>query len=264
MGENPLGATAGVSSHLALPQGRVEIKRILGAAPTLVLLHEGLGSIAMWRDFPEKLAAATGRAVLVYSRFGYGQSDPCQLPRPMDYLDPESLEVLPAIVEAEAIGPHVLVGHSDGASIALIHAGRGPHRNLLGAVCIAPHVFVEDVSVASIAVAKTAYEQGDFRARLARYHGNVDVAFRGWNDAWLDLRFRAWNIEAVLPGIRVPLLLIQGEGDEYGTRLQVDTIARQTGGPAEVLMLPDCGHSPHRDQPAALLAGINRFVTSLL
>src|SRR5712691_4848017 len=178
------------------------------AASTLVLLHEGLGSLALWRDFPARLAAATGSATLAYSRLGYGRSDALSAPRRVDYMHEEALETLPALREALAIADPILVGHSDGASIALIHAGAGrwPVRGL---ILEAPHVFVEDVTVASIAAAKEAYRTTDLRTRLARYHGDVDGAFRGWNDIWLDPAFRAWNIEASLPNIECPTLVIQ-------------------------------------------------------
>ena len=228
-------------------------------APTLLLLHEGLGSLAMWRDFPARLAAATGAATLVYSRLGYGKSDRLAAPRRVDYMHEEALETLPALRGALGIADPILVGHSDGASIALIHAGAGrwPMRGL---ILEAPHVFVEDVSIASIAAAREAYATTDLRARLARYHDDVDGAFRGWNDIWLDPAFRRWNIESYLSAIDCPTLVIQGEDDEYGTTAQLDAIAAKIGGPAETLLLPDCKHSPHRDQPEATLAAMARFV----
>jgi pimeloyl-ACP methyl ester carboxylesterase len=232
------------------------------AAPTLILLHEGLGSIGQWRDFPTRLAAATGCAALVYSRLGYGRSAPLEQKRRVDYMHVEALEVLPALRDVLAIADPILVGHSDGASIALIHAG-APRWQVRALILEAPHVFVEDVSVASIAAAKTAYETTDLRARLARYHDDVDGAFRGWNDIWLDPAFRAWNIEDCLPRIACPTLVIQGADDEYGTIAQLDAIATQIGGPVETLLLPDCKHSPHRDQAEAALAAMARFVATL-
>ena len=231
-------------------------------APTLILLHEGLGSIAQWRDFPARLAAATGCAALVYSRLGYGRSAPLEQKRGVDYMHVEALEVLPALRDALAIADPILVGHSDGASIALIHAG-ARRWQVRGLILEAPHVFVEDVSVASIAAAKTAYRTTELRARLARYHDDVDGAFRGWNDIWLDPAFRAWNIEDCLPRIACPTLVIQGADDEYGTTAQLDAIAAQIGGPVETLLLPDCRHSPHRDQADATLAAMTRFVATL-
>jgi pimeloyl-ACP methyl ester carboxylesterase len=232
------------------------------AAPTLVLLHEGLGALAMWRDFPARLAAATGGATLVYSRLGYGKSGPLTAPRRVDYMHEEALETLPALRDALAIADPILVGHSDGASIALIHAGAGrwPVRGL---ILEAPHVFVEDVTVASIAAAKEAYATTDLRARLARYHDDVDGAFRGWNDIWLDPAFRDWSIESCLAGVTCPTLVIQGADDEYGTTAQLDAIAVQVAGPVETLLLPDCRHSPHRDRPAATLAAMARFIAAV-
>ncbi len=228
--------------------------------PTLVFLHEGLGSVSLWRDFPAQVAAATGRRAFVYSRRGYGQSEPITPPRPLTYMHDEAA-LLPAILDAAGIGPAILVGHSDGASIALIHAATGAPR-IRGLVLLAPHVFVEDLSVASIGAARVAYLEGDLRARLARHHADVDGAFWGWNRAWLDPGFRAWNLEAFLPAIRVPTLVIQGKDDAYGTLAQVAAIARGLGGPITTAILDACGHAPHRDQPAATLAAIAAYSRS--
>ncbi|HUH85791.1 MAG TPA: alpha/beta hydrolase [Stellaceae bacterium] len=242
---------------------RLEYERIDGKAdrPTLLLLHEGLGSVALWRDFPAKLAQATGAPLVVYSRYGYGQSEALAAPRAPRYMHDEALVALPELRQALGLEEVVLVGHSDGASIALIHAGSGrwPVRAL---VLEAPHVFVEDVSVASIAAAHEAYRTTDLRQRLQRYHADVDSAFRGWNDAWLDPAFRDWNIEEYLPGVRCPVLAIQGEGDEYGTLAQIAAIERGVGGPFEKLVLAGCKHSPHRDQEQAVLKVIAGFVAS--
>ncbi len=230
----------------------------------LVLLHEGLGCVSMWRDFPEKLAAATGCGVLVYSRQGYGGSDPIPLPRPISYMHDEAFGALYGVLEQAAIGQAVLVGHSDGASIAAIHAGGLRDKRIRGLVLMAPHFFVEDCSIESIEIARDAYEQGDLRARLVRHHGdNVDCAFMGWNGAWLNPDFREWNIEEYLPDIEVPVLVIQGEDDEYGTKAQADAAEAKCGSGAEVLMLPDCGHSPQRDQPGATLDAIAAFVARI-
>lgn len=252
-------------SALALAQGPIDYLWAVPpreGRPTLVFLHEGLGSISLWRDFPAAVGQATDCGVLVYSRYGYGNSAPCPLPRPLDYMHREAQEVLPAIIEALGVGPHILIGHSDGASIALIHAGSGPRPGLLGLAAMAPHVFVEQISVTSIAQAREAWENGELRERLARHHGaNVDVAFRGWNDAWLDPKFLDWNIESFLPGITVPVLALQGEDDEYGTAAQVETVARATGG--QLVLLPDCGHSPHRDQPQTTLTALSSFINQL-
>ena len=240
---------------------RLEYERIGGAGdrPTLILLHEGLGSIALWRDFPAKLAQATGCPAVVYSRYGYGRSDALAGPRGVDYMHQEALDTLPELRARLGLDDAILVGHSDGASIALIHAGSGrwPVRALALA---APHVFVEDVSITSIAAARTAYETTDLRRRLTRYHADVDSAFRGWNDIWLHADFRAWNIEEYLPGVRCPVLAIQGADDEYGTLAQLDAIARGVAGPFERLVLPQCKHSPHRDQEQATLAAMAAFI----
>jgi pimeloyl-ACP methyl ester carboxylesterase len=234
-------------------------------APTLIFLHEGLGCVALWRDFPAKVAAATGCGALVYSRLGYGQSDPCALPRPIRYMHDEGLAVLPALLEVAGIRECILVGHSDGGSIALIYAGGTPALLLRGVITEAAHVFCEDISVQSIAAIKQPYEQGDLRQKLQKYHGeNVDCAFWGWNGAWLHPEFRDWNLEEYLPGIKVPLLAIQGEDDEYGTTAQIEAIARQAGAGAEVVLLPNCGHSPHRDQEAATLQAMTRFIERVL
>ncbi|HZS82413.1 MAG TPA: alpha/beta hydrolase [Stellaceae bacterium] len=230
--------------------------------PTLVFLHEGLGSVALWRDFPAKLAAATGAAALVYSRRGYGSSDALEAPHAVDYMHREALEVLPALLDRFAIAAPVLVGHSDGASIALIHAG-GAGRDVRGLVLEAPHVFVEDVTIASIAAAKASYAASGLGRRLAPYHADPDAAFRGWNDIWLDPEFRAWNIEAYLPAIACPVLAIQGEEDEYGTVAQLHAIRRGVAGPCELLLLPGCRHSPHRDQAEATLQAMVRFIGGL-
>jgi pimeloyl-ACP methyl ester carboxylesterase len=231
--------------------------------PVLVFLHEGLGSVALWKDFPVEVAAATGCPALVYSRYGYGKSDPLRGSRDVDYMHREALEVLPQVLDHFKIGSAVLVGHSDGASIALIYAGAGK-RSLSGVVAMAPHVFVEDITVKSIAEAKTAFERTDLAQKLGRYHDDVVSAFIGWNDIWLHPDFRSWNIEEYLPGIVVPVLLIQGEDDQYGTMAQVSAVARQVSGPVETIMLPGCGHSPHQSpQKAATIATIASFVAKL-
>jgi pimeloyl-ACP methyl ester carboxylesterase len=229
-------------------------------APTLVLLHEGLGCLALWRDFPEKLAERTGLGVLAYSRPGYGKSDPVPLPRPLTYMHDEGLEILPAILDQAKIENAILVGHSDGASIATIYAGGRDDPRLRGLVLMAPHFFCEDLSVTSIAAAKEAYENTDLRARLARYHGaNVDVAFWGWNRAWLHPDFRRWNITEFLPTVSVPMLIIQGREDQYGTAAQFETARAEARVPVEVLCLDDCRHAPQADQPEATLAAISDF-----
>ncbi len=236
-----------------------------GEAPTLVLLHEGLGAAGLWRDFPAKLAAATGCGALVYSRAGYGGSDPVLPPWSLDYMQDEALQVLPAVLAAAGVGAHILVGHSDGASIALINAGGAPQPGLLGVVAEAPHVFTEAMGLRSIAKTAVAFEHGDLADKLRRLHGaNTDNVFWGWYRVWTDPDFRAWNIERYLPGITVPCLVIQGEDDEYGTVAQVGAVARQAGAGAEVHMLPQCGHNPHRDQAARTLQLMQAFIRRLL
>jgi len=252
-----------------LIQGRrLETRLIPGAragAPAIVMLHEGLGSISLWRDFPEKIAAATGCTVLAYSRHGYGQSDVLDAPRLVEYMHREALDVLPELLGVMRINRPVLVGHSDGASIALIHAAAhsDPRTGVRGVVAMAPHVFVEDVSVKSIAEAKAAFETTDLPQKLARHHADSAKTFYGWNDIWLHADFRAWNIEACLSSIRCPLMALQGIDDEYGSMAQLEAIAAQAGGPVELVRLAACKHSPHRDQPEATLAAITRFVASL-
>ena len=243
---------------------RLECVRIGGAktAPTLVFLHEGLGSVALWKDFPARVAAATGCPALVYSRAGYGRSSPAALPRAPDYMHVEALTVLPALLDRLGIEEPILVGHSDGASIALLHVGSGK-RPVRALVALAPHVFVEDISIASIDEVRRQYETTDLREKLARRHADPDAAFRGWNDIWLAPTFRRWNIEGCLPGVRCPLLLIQGRDDEYGSAAQLDAIERQVGGTVARLELADCRHSPHRDQPEATLAAIVDFVATV-
>jgi len=231
-------------------------------ARSLVFLHEGLGSIPQWRDFPAQVARATGRRALAYERYGYGQSEVLAEDRVgTDFMHREALEALPALLRALGVENPVLVGHSDGASIALIHAGAG--HAVQGVVAMAPHVFVEDISVRSIADAARAFETTDLPQRLGKYHRDPRKTFYLWNDAWLDPAFRDWNIEASLAGIRCPLLAIQGEDDQYGTMAQVDAIARQAGGRCELLKLPDCGHSPHKDRPERVLRAIADFVNRL-
>lgn len=230
--------------------------------PALVFLHEGLGSIRQWREFPAQVAAATGCAALVYNRYGYGDSDVLAEPRAAPrFMHDEALVSLPKVLANLGIGTPILVGHSDGASIALIYAGAGNPVHAIAA--LAPHVFVEDISLRSIEEAKRTFESTDLPQRLARYHRDARKTFYLWNDAWLDPEFRHWNIEEYLPGIRCPLLLIQGEEDEYGTTAQVDAIARQVGGACRVLKLAACGHSPHRDRPEATLDAVAAFVQSL-
>lgn len=232
--------------------------------PLLVFLHEGLGSITMWKDFPAQLCEAVGCRGLVLSRWGYGQSSPRPHHErwPVDFMQRQAQAFLPAFFAA--IGHDTLAdrpwfyGHSDGGSIALLHAAAFPDR-VAGIVVAAPHILVEDVSIRSIEQARDGYVTTDLRSKLARYHADPDSAFWGWNDIWLDPAFRAWNIEAALPAITCPVLAVQGREDEYGTLWQIEGIAAAVP-QTELLVLEDCGHSPHRDQPAALKAAVAAFV----
>jgi pimeloyl-ACP methyl ester carboxylesterase len=244
---------------------RIEYAAIPGdaaATANLVFLHEGLGSVALWRDFPRKLATRLRAPAVVYSRFGYGASDGLTAKRTPTFMHDEALAVLPALLDQLGIDRPILVGHSDGASIALIHAAAA-RRPVKGVVCLAPHAFVEPVCVESIAKIRQSYLDTDLKQRLARYHTRVDDAFLGWADIWLDPEFLPWSIEDLLGGIDQPLLLIQGEDDEYGTLAQLDRIEAGVNGPTRRLVLPRCGHSPHRDQEAAVIEAIAAFVNHL-
>ena len=227
-------------------------------APPMVMLHQGLGSLALWKDFPQQLATATGHRVLAYSRLGHGKSDPLARPHGVDFMHVEALETLPQLLDSLGAHNPVLFGHSEGGSMALIHAARA-HRSVAGVVVLAPHVFVERYGLDSIAAARGAYLDGELRAKLARYHDDVESAFWGWNDIWLHPDFITWNIEALLPEIVCPVLAIQGVDDEYGTMEQLDRLERGVPG-ARRLELAACGHSPHRDQPDAVLAAVTSFL----
>jgi pimeloyl-ACP methyl ester carboxylesterase len=226
-------------------------------APTLVLLHEGLGCVALWRDFPEKLAERTGCGVFVYSRPGCGASDPVPLPRALDYMHEEAA-LLPQVLDAAGIDKCILVGHSDGASIAVIHAGSRQDFRVRALALMAPHFFVEAMTTASIADTKRTYEQGDLRRRLARYHRHVDAAFYGWADPWLA--FAGWSIEEELAHVRVPILILQGLDDQYGSAAQIERAREVAYCPVEALVLEHCAHSPHLDRPEATLAAVAAFV----
>jgi pimeloyl-ACP methyl ester carboxylesterase len=241
--------------------------RMLGPAPdeapTIVMLHEGLGSAALWGEFPEQLLAATGAGVFVYSRAGYGASTPARLPRPLDYMQIEALDVLPKLLDAIGFRRGILVGHSDGASIAAIYAGGALDHRVRAVALIAPHFIVEDISVASIAEIKTAYETTDLREKLARWHKDVDNAFYGWNGAWLDPKFRAWDISDYLAYIRVPVAVIQGADDQYGTIRQVEIAQEECYCPVDVTIIEGAGHSPHREAPGETLAAISEFANAV-
>ena len=235
--------------------------RCWGAAPedgrAIVLLHEGLGCVALWRDFPERLHAATGLPVMAYSRAGHGQSDPDDLPRPLDRMTTEAVVVLPEILEAHGITRPIYVGHSDGATIAAICAGFEPDTHAV--VLMAPHFFTEDVGIAEIARVDQAFRTTDMATRMAKYHRDPVAMFRGWADVWLHPDFRQWHVESALWGVTCPLLAIQGRDDQYGTLAQIDAVQRNVSH-AEVLVLEDCQHVPHLEQPEATLDAIVKFV----
>lgn len=250
-------------TYITVAGHSLEVLRLPGRlpnAPELVFLHEGLGSVSLWKDFPELVAEATGCPVTVYSRYGSGNSDLLTESRAVTYMHDEALHALPDLLAQLNIENPILIGHSDGGSIALIYAASHPVRGL---ILLAPHVFVEDLSVASITEAKLRFEKTNLAQKLARHHRDAALTFWGWNNIWLHPDFRRWNIEEYLPGIRCPLLLIQGEDDQYGTVAQVETIARQVSGPVQTLLLPDCAHSPHQAQKEATVAAIAGFVGNL-
>jgi pimeloyl-ACP methyl ester carboxylesterase len=233
-------------------------------APTLVLLHEGLGCVALWRDVPALLGEATGCGVFAYSRFGYGQSDPKPLPWPLTYMQDEARDVLPRVLDAAGIREAILIGHSDGGSIAAVYAGTARDQRLRGIVLIAAHFFVEDLNIRSIREIRTEYKQGELRERLARYHRNVDVAFYGWNDSWLDSEFRNFDITAELAGIDVPILALQGADDPYGTPAQLAVLQRHAHTPVEIALIPGARHAPHLEAKPATLDAIARFAQTAL
>ena len=235
-----------------------------GDAPTLVLLHEGLGCVEMWGDFPDKLQAATGAGVFVYSREGYGRSSPAKLPRSLFFMHDEARQTLPRLLDAIGFERGLLVGHSDGGSIAAIYGGSVQDHRVQGLVLMAPHFIVEDVTSAAIAEMRQAYDSGDLRARLARYHADVDATVHGWSDVWLKSDFRQWDLTEDLAYIRVPVLIIQGVDDQYGTVRQVEIAQEECYCPVEVLILPDTRHVPHREAPQKTLAAVTDFVRRVL
>jgi pimeloyl-ACP methyl ester carboxylesterase len=228
--------------------------------PAIVLLHEGLGSVGLWRSFPERLAAQTGHCVFAYSRAGYGGSDPVELPRPLDYMQREAIDVLPGVLDAIGFKSGILLGHSDGASIAAIHAGGVRDPRVRGIGLIAPHFFTEPEGLAAIAEAREQYEKGDLRGRLARRHADVDNAFRGWSDAWLDPGFKSWNIEEFIGAIRSPILAIQGRDDQYGTLRHMEALAKGAKVRFRIEILDNCRHSPHLEQPDLTLKIVTDFL----
>ena len=234
------------------------------AAPTIVMLHEGLGCVGLWGDFPDKLQKATGCGVFVYSRAGYGQSSPVTLPRPLSYMHDEARETLPKLLDTIGFQRGLVLGHSDGASIAAIYAGSQQDHRVGGLILIAPHFFTEDEGIRSIEEARTAYETGDLRQRLARWHKDVDNAFKGWNGAWLDPEMRQWDITEFLAYIRVPTLIVQGEDDQYGTLKQIEAAERECYCPVEVLLVKGAKHSPQREVPKPTLKAMTEFVARVL
>lgn len=232
--------------------------------PTIVMLHEGLGCVSRWKDWPDRLADATRAGVFLYSRTGYGASDPIGVPRPLSYLHDEALEVLPRLLDVIGFERGILLGHSDGASIATIYAGGVADFRVRGLVLLAPHFFVEEEAIRSIEQARVDFAASDLRERLVKHHGdNVDCAFEGWNQAWLDPGFRSWDIRESIGYIRVPMLIVQGTADEYGTIAQIDTAREEAYCPVEVALVPGAGHSPHLDAPEETLAAVSGFVTTL-
>ena len=255
------------SGKLAIGNSDLEY-RMIGPmpdkAPTIVMLHEGLGCVGLWGDFPEKLQAATGAGVFVYSRAGYGASTPVKLPRPVSYMHDEALHVLPKVLDAIGFRRGLLLGHSDGASIATIYAGGVQDHRVRGLVLIAPHFIVEDISVQSIAEIGQAYATTDLRTKLARWHSDVDNAFRGWNDAWLNPAFGSWDITESLAYLRVPIAIIQGEGDHYGTMRQIEIAEEECYCPVDVTMIAGAAHAPHREAPDETLKAAADFANRLL
>ncbi len=232
--------------------------------PVLVLLHEGLGCVDMWRKFPQRLAQQTGLAVFVYSRQGYGGSEPFQRPLDVDFMHREGLDILPRVLDEAGIQQAILVGHSDGASIALIYAGARSDKRISGLVLLAPHLFVEPETLHGIRQARQAFDHGNLAEGLRRYHGDhTESTFRYWSGIWLNPEFSAWNIEANLTGINVPLLAIMGEDDQYGTLAQIHTLARLLPERTKLAVLRDCGHSPHLEQGSKTLDQVTAFVSTL-
>lgn len=231
-------------------------------APTIVLLHEGLGCLGLWRDFPARLAAATGFGVTAFSRAGYGQSDPADLPRPVDYMTREATQVLPKVLDAIGFRRGILMGHSDGATIALEYAGRVSDHRVRGLVVMAPHTFTEPMGLAEIARARDAFAQG-LREKMAKWHRDPAHTFAGWNDAWLNPAFAAWNVAEVIDYLRIPVLAIQGRADQYGTLAQIAEIETRSYAPVDTLILDSCRHAPHQDQPEAVLAAVAEFCARL-
>ena len=254
------------TGYLDLPPLRLEYRMIgprPGQAPTIVMLHEGLGSAALWGTFPDKLADATGAGVFVYSRAGYGKSAPGQLPRTVRFMHEEACDVLPRVLDAIGFRRGILFGHSDGASIAAIYAGSVQDHRVRGLVLVAPHFFTEDIGIAEIERARAAFAAGTLREKLKRWHADVDCAFRSWSEPWLDPEFRNFDITDALGYIRVPMLIVQGENDQYGTLRQIETAKEECYAPVEVAILPGIRHDPCREAPEQTLAAAAEFIERL-
>jgi pimeloyl-ACP methyl ester carboxylesterase len=252
---------------LDLPPLRLEY-RMIGprpdAAPTIVMLHEGLGSVGLWGSFPDRIAAATGAGVFVYSRVGYGRSSPGTLPRSTRFMHEEACEVLPRVLDAIGFQRGFLLGHSDGGSIATIYAGSVQDHRVRGLVLLAPHFFTEDIGIAEIRRARDAFTAGTFRDKLKRWHADVDCAFRSWSEPWLDPQFRNWDITEALGYIRVPILIVQGDQDQYGTLRQLEVAKNECYCPVETVVLPGIRHVPQREAPEATRDAVAGFINRLL
>lgn len=232
-------------------------------AATIVMLHEGLGSVALWRDFPQKVSEATGLGVFVYSRQGYGNSDPVQLPRPLEFMTREAVDVLPQLLEVIGFERGILFGHSDGATIAAIYAGSIQDHRIRGLILMAPHFFVEPVNIAEITAIRQKFRTTDLRERMGKYHRDAEGAFLGWADTWLDPGFATWNVADVIDYLRVPVLAIQGRDDQYGTPAQIDELSGRCYSPVDAILLEDCQHAPHLEQPEKTLRAVTEFVARL-
>ena len=254
-------------SFVDVDRGPIEYELTVGdpARSPLVFLHEGLGSIDLWRGFPDEVRSACGDpTTLVYARHGYGRSAPAALPRPSSYMHHEADVVLPSLLDRLEVERPLLIGHSDGASIALLYAGvAGRAPNVAGIVALAPHVFVESETILGIEAARRTFATTDLSARLGRYHDDPVATFRGWNEVWLSDGFRSWNIQERLPQVAVPILLVQGTADDYGTLAQLDAIERGVSGRCERLVLDGAGHAPHVDAPAEVVVAIAEFAASI-
>jgi len=232
-------------------------------AATIIMLHEGLGCTALWRDFPRQVAERTGMGVFVWSRRGYGQSDPAALPRPLDFMTREALEVLPHVLDRIGFRRGILFGHSDGATIAAIYAGSVSDMRVRGVILMAPHFFTEPIGLAEIERARQAYEAGSLKARMSKHHRDPDATFYGWNDAWLASGFKGWNVAEVIDYLRIPVLAIQGRNDQYGTLAQIEEIESRIYSPVDVAILDNCRHAPHFEQPDQTLTAVSKFADRL-